>query len=64
MHTKFGNYFNSEINHRKLCIKKLGKYLTTFDYIDKVLIGLSATNDGVSIISLRTVVGVLLQFFL
>ena len=52
------------INHRKWCVKKLSKYLTTFDYIDKVLIGLSATSDGVSIISLRTVIGVLLQFFI
>ena len=25
------NYFNSEINQRKLCSKKLSKYATAFD---------------------------------
>ena len=30
------NYFNSESNQRKLCSKKLSKYVTTFDYIDKI----------------------------
>ena len=29
------NYFNSEINQRKLCRKKLSKYVSAFDYIDK-----------------------------
>ena len=32
------NYFNQEINQRKLCSKKLSKYVAAFDYIDKVLI--------------------------
>ena len=35
---KIENYFIEEINQRKLCSKKLGKYLAAFDYIDKVLI--------------------------
>ena len=52
-----GNYFNSEINQRKLCSKTLSKYVTAFDYIDKVLIVLSATSGGVSIISFTSVVG-------
>ena len=40
--TKTENYFNSEINQRKLCSRKLSKYVAAFDYIDKVLIVLSA----------------------
>ena len=55
--TKIENYFNSEINRRKSCIKKLSKNITTCDYIDKVLIVLSGTSCGISIISLTSVVG-------
>ena len=51
------NYFHQEINQRKSCIKKLGKYVTAFDYIDKILIILSAIAGGVSIISFTSVVG-------
>ena len=51
------NYFHQEINQRKSCSKKLNKYVTTFDYIDKILIVLSATTGGVSIISFTTIVG-------
>ena len=54
---KIENYFNSEINQRKLCSKKLSKYVTTFNYIDKILIVLNATTGGVCIISHVTVVG-------
>ena len=36
-------------------VKKLNKYATTFDYIDKILILLSATSSGVSIISFRSI---------
>ena len=28
---KIENYVNSEINQRKLCSKKLGKYVSAFD---------------------------------
>ena len=52
------NYFYQEINQRKSCSKKLNKYVTTFDYIDKILIVLSATSSGVSIISFTSIVGV------
>ena len=52
-----GNYFHQEINQRKLCIKKLSKYVTAFDYIDKILIVLSATTGGESIISFTNIVG-------
>ena len=44
---KIENYFNSEINQRKTCSKKLSKYVAAFDYIDKVLIVLSATSSGI-----------------
>ena len=54
---KIENYFNSEINQRKLCSKKLSKYVTTFNYIDKILIVLNAATGGVCIISHATVAG-------
>ena len=52
------NYFHQEINQRKSCSKKLSKYVTAFDYIDKILITLSATSSGVCIISSASAVGV------
>ena len=55
--TKIENYFIEEINQRKSCSKQLSKYVATFDYIDKVLIVLSARSGGVSIISSLSVVG-------
>ena len=54
---KLENYFHEEINQRKLCSKQLSKYVTTFNYIDKILIVLYATTGGVYIISQATVVG-------
>ena len=56
--SKIENYFYQEINQRKSCSKKLGKYVAVFDYTDQALIVLSATNGGVSIISFTTIVGV------
>ena len=50
------NYFYREINERKPYIKKLNKYITIFDYIDKILIILSTTSSGVSIISSTSIV--------
>ena len=38
-------------------VKKLNKYVTTFDYIDKILIVLSATTGGVSIVSFTSIIG-------
>ena len=55
--SKIENYFNQEINQRKSCSKKLSKYVAAFDYIDKVLIVLISTSDGVCIISSVSVVG-------
>ena len=54
--TEIENYFHQEINQGKLCSKKLSKYVAAFDYIDKVLIALSATSDRLSI-SFTSVVG-------
>ena len=54
---KIENYFNSEISQRKNASKKLSKYVSAFDYIDKIFIVLSATTGGVCIISHATVVG-------
>ena len=51
------NYSHQGINQRKSCSKTLSKYVAAFDYIDKVLIVLSATSGGVSIISFTSIVG-------
>ena len=47
------NYFHQEINQRKSCNKKLSKYVTAFDYIDKILIVLSITGSGVFLFHLQ-----------
>ena len=49
--------FELRILSRKLCSKKLSKYVATFDYIDKILIPFSATSGGVSIISFTSLAG-------
>ena len=55
---KTENSFNQEINQRKSCSKKLSKHITAFDHIDKVLIVLGETSDGVSSIIFTSTVGV------
>ena len=57
--TKTENYFHQEINQRKLCSKKLIKYIAAFDYIDKILIVLGATSGGVSSFRLRALLELL-----
>ena len=52
------DYFNSEIQERKVLINKLSKYIVTFDYIDKILIVLSSTSGGISIASFTSVIGI------
>ena len=52
------NYFNQEINQRKSCNKELSKYVTAFNYIDKIFIVLSATSSDVCIISSASIVGI------
>ena len=51
------NYFYQKIYQRKSYSKNLSKHVTAFDYIGKVLIVLSATSGGVSIISFTSIVG-------
>ena len=51
------NYFIEEINQRKSCSKKLIKCVAAFDYIDKILIILSATTGRVSLCSFTSIVG-------
>ena len=55
--TGIENYFYQEINQQKSYSKQLNKYVTIFDYIDKILIILSATTGGISIISFTTAIG-------
>ena len=54
---KIDNCFINDINQQKACSKKLSRYVTIFDYIDKILIVLSATTSGVSIISFTSTIG-------
>ena len=54
---KIRNYFNNEIKERKDIIKKLNKYLVSFDYLDKIFIALSASFGTLSIGSYASVVG-------
>ena len=51
------NYFINEINERKSYSRKLSGYATIFDYRDKILIILSATTGGISVISFTTGIG-------
>ena len=55
---KIKNYFEFEIKERETTSKKLSKSISILDYIDKVLIVLSATSGGVSIISHAIVTGI------
>ena len=55
---KIRDYFNNEIKERKDIIKKLNKYLVSFDYLDKVFITLSVSFGTLSIASYASVVGI------
>ena len=55
---KIENYFINDINERESYSKKLNTYVTIFDFIDKILIVLSATSGGISIISFTSIIGV------
>ena len=54
--SKIENHFIQEIKERKLNNKILNKYVALFDYIDKILLVISATSGGVSIISFTIVI--------
>ena len=55
---KIRDYFNNEIKERKDIIKKLNKYLVSFDYLDKIFITLSASFGTLNIASYTSVVGI------
>ena len=55
---KLKEYFDNEIKERKDIIKKLNKYLVSFDYLDKIFITLSASFGTLSIASHAAVVGI------
>ena len=50
------NYFINEINQQNSYSKKLNRYVTIFDYIDKVFIILNEATSGISIVSFRTAI--------
>ena len=50
---KIENCFINDINQQKAYSKKLNKYITIFDCIDKILIVLSATTGGISLFHLQ-----------
>ena len=51
-------YFDNEIKERKDIMKKLNKYLVSFDYLDKIFITLSASFGTLSIASNAVLVGI------
>ena len=55
---KIKEYFENEIKERKDTIKKLNKYLVSFDYLDKIFFTLSASFGTLSIASHATVIGI------
>ena len=55
---KLRDYFDNEIKERKDIIKKLNKYLVSFDYLGKIFITLSASFGTLSIASYASVVGI------
>ena len=55
--SRIENDFYEEINQRKTSSNKLSKYVTAFDYIDKILIVLGAASGGVSIALFMSVIG-------
>ena len=55
---KISDYFNNEIKESKDIVKKLNKYLVSFDYLVKIFITLSASFRTLSIASYASVVGI------
>ena len=48
---KIKDYVESEIKDQEILIKKLSKYITGFDYTDKILTGFLIVFSGVNIFS-------------
>ena len=55
---KVKDYFNNEIIERKYIIKKINKYIVSFDYFDNIFIALSASFGTLSIASHATLIGI------
>ena len=55
---KIKEYFDNETKEGKDIIKKLNKYLVSFDYLDKIFITLSALFGTLNIDSYVAVVGI------
>ena len=55
---KIRDYFNNGVKERKDIIKKLNKYLVSFDYLDKIFITPSASFGTLSIASYASVISV------
>ena len=53
---KIKNCFTTKIQEIEIISKKLSKYITTLDYIDKTLIALSAIRGGMSIVSFVSII--------
>ena len=55
---KIKEYFENEIKERRDMIKKLNKYVVSFDYLDKIFTPLSASFGTLSMASYTAVVGI------
>ena len=55
---KIKDYLNTEIKERKDIVKKISKYIVSFDYADKLFITLSGSFGTLSIVLHATVVGI------
>ena len=55
---KIRDYLNNEIKEREDIIKKLNKYLVSFDYLDKIFVTVSASFGTLSIASYASIVGI------
>ena len=56
---KIRDYFNNKIKEKKDIIKKLNKYIVSFDYLNKIFIALSASFGTLSIASYASIAGTL-----
>ena len=54
---KIEDYFTTESKERESVSKKLNNYIAAFDYLDKILIILSATSGRICIISFTSIIG-------
>ena len=60
---KIKDYFDQEIKNQKLLTSKLSKYLTGFDYADKILIAFSGTNIFAHVKGEKQLLGLISSIF-